>query len=465
MTTDYYTLIFSREDPTNISGFILALENRKGIVSPARLSAAYYHISQQARKFAAENGLSLSMQRPPDASPDSVRDLSDYVFADASPNDRRFQRHLGWLHNNKKIPVFPIRIRTYGGPEELVGRQEKIKEISAALEQKHVSLRAPRTLGKTALLHFLKQRPPSGRKPAFVVCRGVSSPEAFVGRLVYALKEGEADPRDMQKAAEKAENEAKGSNWKEAMSRVLSGEGEFLLLVDEFTDFLRGLDETGTLEEFLEDFIDILGLPSVCFVFASSESEDRMFGKHAEDLNKLIEKIAVPPLSRHDAELLLEELVYCAGLTPRNGDMEAACDLIGEFVPYFVHAFAAAWQEAGRRSSSPEDITPESVYYNELLGLTGWNLLRDVVDMPKKYAEPRPKGARRILNRLADCESEQESQLREHYGSIGTDEGFEDTIERLTDDMLIARVGDRDNYSFRFYSNLLKDFWKRYPTR
>ena len=214
----------------------------------------------------------------------------------------------------------------------------------------------------------------------------------------------------------------------------------------------------------LYEKIRILGFSSVCFIFASSESEDRMFGKHAKALDELIRKIEVLPLCRADAELLLEELVYCTGLTPRSGDVEAACDLIGEFVPYFIHAFAAAWQEADRRSSSPEDITPVNIYHDELLGLTGWNLFREIVDLPAKYTEPRPRGARYILDRLSACESEQESRLREQYGKSGTEEGFEDVLDRLSDDMLIARIEDQGIPSFRFYSKLLKDFWKRYPT-
>ncbi len=438
----------------------LGIINEKKIISSENILSVYYQLTKVAEEFAHENSLKIDIIPATSLTPTELKDISEYIFLDSSFNKNRFKRHLLWLKERESITIFPIRIRTLVPSDELVGRGELIQNLLSLIKDHNISLRAPRCYGKTSILNAVLEEPPKGYITRFIQTRNLSTPESFLGTIAYELKEG--TPLERQKEREKFEKKGKESLLKTA-NLLFEKEKNYLLLLDEFNQFLMNLKENNEqFSRFSDLFTMMKENKNIKFILASSESERKIIGEELSTrFFSNFEEIDVPPLNIDDASLLLEELAYNSRVIPAKKEIDKIlCNLIRNFIPYFIHIFVSIWKGMIKKEERP---SPEEVY-EEMIGNTGWNLLREFQELPKRYPGRLSNSAKVLLYEIA---KKDDGVLSDKAQSIFTKEtGSKETrdfislIDRLKDDLLIDEKDDR--YIFR--SKILMDFWRRFPT-
>lgn len=434
----YYLLDFS--------DFSIGVTNEEKKVRAEDLSYLYFNLKESAEEFANNNSLHFELTPATSTTPTVGKEIFHYCFGNGGFNKERFIRHLNWLKEKKKIPIYQIRIRTLIPLEELIGRENILDNIFSSFTKNHISLKAPRCYGKTSILNAIS---PPGWKTIFLQMHNLYTPQGFVGEIAYEISQDSSS----EKMRERYEEESK-KDWTKTLMELLGETQSYLLLLDEFTEFLRHLKEINKLDEFLKGFELIAKQENIRFISASSKSEERIIGRkltYFQDIN-------IPLLNQSDAKLLLEELAYNSGIIPKEGEINEICNLIKDFVPYFLHIFVDIWNEMRKTKSG---INIKEVYDTGLNGKIGWNLLRDfqnLRDYPPKLHSP----ALEILYRLTQKERLNKAEIQNIAESKGISlNEIDDLIDRMEEDLLIKK--DDDNYLF--FTKVLKDFWCRFPKR
>ena len=459
MEKAYYLFKFTKKGETQSLGIM----NERRMVEEMELPSIYYRLTREARKFAGNNSLKIDVIPETIFQPSEAKDISEYIFGHSRVNAERFRRHLNWLTGKGRIPTFQIRVRTHVPIDELVGREVILSRISQKISRNNISLRAPRCYGKTAILNAISEKHPPGFNAFFVQTRNLLTPESFVGEIAYELKKGE--PSEREKAREKYEASA-AKDWLKTSRSLFKKNKSYLILIDEFAEFLRNLKEAIKIEDFINSFSKLFKEKNIRIIVASSESEERNIGKVLyKKLFSNFETIEVPLLKDKDAKLLLEELAYNSRIIPKQEDVDSICRLIKDHVPYFIHIFVGVWKEKHNLDNA---VTPHEVY-EELIGKTGWNLLRDFQELPKRYPGKDALVAKAILSQVADkgkiTKEISQKIYKEKKGELNI-EHHEELIDRLKDDLLIGEdASKKKGIVYSFKSKLLRDFWRRYPTK
>jgi hypothetical protein len=178
--------------------------------------------------------------------------------------------------------------------------------------------------------------------------------------------------------------------------------GSVPLLLDEFSIFLRAAvtSQTGHLAQLLAILASRrrAGSPQVLAGSAglSSYVAFHGLGPYLQD----VESEDLPPLDPQEGRILAEELLYGAGLRPTAEALEGVLEVLGEPVPYFVHALVQ--ELADDRPAGP--VTAEAVrevYEERLLGTEGNRFFNAFQLRTPAYPQELWKGAERILTRVA----------------------------------------------------------------
>ncbi|MEW6618966.1 MAG: hypothetical protein AB1422_06405 [bacterium] len=443
MKTYKYLLEFSNKD----KGFSLGIINERKEVNDTKILDLYFLLLNTAKELAQKHSLELTTTSSTSKEAQEVKDIVEYAYKDGSFNEERFRRHLEWLFTKNRIPTFLIRLRTLLPFDELVGRENLILEILELLKERHISLRAPRCYGKTSILNAIFERPPQPYQPLFIQARNLQDVRAFLGAIGYEIKKGNSLER--QKQREEIEKTSK-EGLESILPSLFPQDKHYLLLVDEFAEFLRNLKNNNEPLNFDRFF----NLSNIRFITASSEAEDRIAGQTLSNF----EKIDLPLLERQDANLLLEELAYNSQIIPKKGEIEEICNLLETYVPYFIHIFVYVWNEVYREK---KDVCPEEIY-ERLIGKEGWNLLRDFQDLPRRYPGRLSSAGYAMLSEMAKEEIEKGMAKKIFKEKTGLEqEEFENMIQWLIDDLLI----EEKNGKYSFKSKLLRDFWRRFPAK
>jgi len=354
--------------------------------------------------------------------------LADYLWADGSVNAPRLVRHLETrVQGNTPHHFLPRCGVPVLGPE-LIGREQVLAKLEENLRNyQSCHLRAPRRYGKTSLLMRINANLPQtvmmelsdiGSLAGFlkVLLRGCMRHEVARACLLK-LAPYRSWPADTPAASASIFNDAFGELTKlhgrtlptllrETLSTL--AENGMVLLVDEFSVFLRNMyeDRRLELETFLEIFhvLRIRAAHPLVAVFAGSAGLSTYIQFHGlQALFADLVPVDVLPIGSTEARVLAEELFYGMGKRPSVSCIDQVIKLTGEddTVPYFVHALAhATAEELGlRKEVLTTDV--ERAYYDRLLGPPGNIFFRDFILRERGYPAEYRLCASNILKTLS----------------------------------------------------------------
>lgn len=412
----------------------------------------------------------------------ATAELSAYLWGDGSMNADRFGRHLEAWRKGKAPEIFLPQPGVPVLGAGFLGRQEPLRRMTEALRgARSCHLRAPRRYGKTSLLMRL-----AGELPQSVMME-LSDIGSLAGFLKVMLRaamrhdrawsslmrlepyrswpgSGAASAGQSFNAAFK-ELHGSYANALPALLRetfaALADEG-IVLLIDEFSVFLRSLQEAGNddLQNFAGIFRELRGRPSnpLAAVVAGSSGLStyiQFYGLQARFDDLLA--VDVPPIAAGEARLLAEEIFYAMGKSPTRGVVERIVELTGQddTIPYFVHALVHVTAEEAGPHAAVTEAHVESAYLDRLLGPSGNIFFRDFILRERAYPAEYHAGASKVLQRLTGSFPDPVA-FDELKSSCLPDGDLRKLMTCLQEDYdLVEQAG-----AWRMRSRLLADRWR-----
>jgi hypothetical protein len=460
-------------------GLTVQLPHEDGISPGDRIK----DFTSAARDLKLPEGLRLRTEMfvspPPDTDP---KPLSDYLWADGTCNLERFKRHILTMLNGKELhqflphPGVPVQ-----GPD-LIGREHKVSELLEKIKKGlSCHLRAPRRYGKTSLLMQLKD---DCKNAVFIEISDVGSTTGFLKALLRGAMRHKAGYTCFAGLKEYRswpgpENSPDAETFNNAFNDLIQDEsvsinrmimntfmaladGGMVLLIDEFSVFLREMQEKN--KEELIGFLKILKeirtrekRPLPCIFAGSSGLTTYIEFYGLKEFFNDLESVDIPPINEQEARILAEELFYGMGKLPGLPVIDQVVTLTGkkDSIPYFIHALAHETSaEAGTRKALRE-IDVQNAYYDRLLGSTGNTFFRDFLLREKAYPKPCRPCASAVLKALS-CGFPKAFPEKELRAMFTQECEYEKLVTCLEEDYdLVKSEG-----SYRMRSKVLADRWR-----
>ncbi len=372
----------------------------------------------------------------------------------------------------------PMRL-ILGAPvmgDDFFPRDDVIAALQRGLDAEHVLFLAPRRTGKTSLLKQVAKQPPSGAKAIYINLERFSHPKDWIAQMAKEL--------------------AKHKGWFEAKKRVggfLSRfESEFFKLTEtgwtdsagEFLEELNRLDQAVLF--LLDEFPIMINLFAKRHGELEAESALRWFRAWRQEnlggnvrflltgsigLDSVVRRLGFPDaindLRRQELWPLqdAEAIALTQRLACDNCGLDAplAAEMAGEFLrlagtawPYFLQLFVAELQEANPRPATLASVKP--IYDKVVFGKRNqyaehmWKRLNDV------FPAPLADAARAVLRLVADSSNGVERQELRARTPVIEPEDFNYVLDVLMHDGYLSETEDG---RFFFFTNLLRDYWRR----
>ena len=415
-------------------------------------------LTQVARSIELQEGTRLRT-RPHVSAPTDISpvQLSDYLWSDGRINEDRLRRHLQRTLERKKPHLYQLQPGVPVLGDDLVDREAKIEEMISYLHESSCHLRAPRRYGSSmrfldVLLRESMSKPTV--REALAVLPELSAwpvPEISRESFLLAFKELKRSISDRQLA------------FLEKVLSALGGAGT-VLLVDEFSVFLRALDDhPGEALDFLDVFkrARVSGdAPLRCMLAGSSGLSAFIELKGLDAQLNDLEPVDVPPIDTDAARILVEELFYGAGKVPSPDVVERVIQTVGAPIPYFLHALVHQAVAQSGTNTIPTVDTVDRAYRERLLGPQGNFVFRDFLLRARAYPKGYQRGAAAILRTLARAdEPAEESELRRIFfqkAEAADDESFRRMMTCIEEDYDLVLSDER--WSIR--SKVLAERWR-----
>lgn len=407
--------------------------------------------------------------------------LISYLYASGEINGPRLGRHLTMLRETGTIHRFTVRPGAYAEGADLVGRQGRIADLLKILESGSCHLRAPRRYGKSSILrHLLRMFSATGHPCLladissgqtavwFLVTLARAAMDSSCRSAVASLPElarspsREASPVEKSRAFEQLREDISPNPWSFGR-RLLEalGQAGAVLLIDEFSVFLREThaerpDEARALSDLLASSRRSGSPTRQVFAGSTGLSSYMHFHNLGESFADLV-PLDLPPLTRPEAFMLAEELLYGAHQIPSPEAVERILDTLGEPIPYFLHSVVSAVLEEspGHTHVTLEEI--DRAYTERVLGTSGNEMFKLYSLRNRPYPPPLRRVASRILRELAQRpEGIETDELRRLSTSDATDQNqFQSLLSCLEEDYDLVKKKGR----WVMRSKVLRDRW------
>lgn len=395
-------------------------------------------------------------------------------------------------------------------PDQLIGRENEIRQIISEIPNVNIILLSPRRFGKSGILLYLVKNGVPGFIPVYLMVEEINNPEDFLSELIKALSQHESFinncisqiPRLPAKLfnwfKKQGSIKYKDVEWNpredEKMSWMELGETLFqnlekcdkkiVFMIDEFPKMIERFHEKGfDIDAFLSWFrscriTDKDALRKHRFIITGSIGINYLLKKTKTTtaLNDLI-RIYVGEISEEKANLLLKGLyLNYYKKEPEEEFVKNFLDILDCRVPFFIHLFFDQLQQhesAGTGSFSQEVLN--EVFWKSLLGTRCKAHFDHYYDRLGKYETNRRKAAIIILRKLASQIRMKRTDLfkflKNKSKSIGVkidDSFFNDLMADLEVEWYILLENSELNLekqSYCFKIPLLARWWNRfYPS-
>ena len=371
--------------------------------------------------------------------------------------------------------------------KECFDREDEINEIIKALKKESVLLAAPRRFGKTVIMErvmaLLEEK---GETCLRLDTQYMDSPEEFIqetAREISKIKEKgiieklkkvfdsiqEVDLGIVRFKREQFHEEMK--NWVSKGNElfdILSESFENVyVFVDELSEAIKNMMDIGRNQEarkFLQWLRSIRqNRKNVKFIVAGSSSFHRIASNLGaiQTINDL-KQIKIDAFSEREAKKFIKEFFKKRKWKYKEEIGEKILQIVGVPIPYFLSVILETiefYKNIDRKKINEEFI--EEVYNEKVLGNYGkgyfeyyWQRIRI------NYKQPFSKAVKEILREL--CYNNLSKDFAYHIfvnvTGINDKEAFENMLYEMENDFYIKTVGDK----IKFYSKILKEWWRRH---
>ncbi|KLK87894.1 hypothetical protein SZ63_07680 [Methanoculleus sediminis] len=380
--------------------------------------------------------------------------------------------------------------------DDFIDRERETAFILDTIEKDHVMLVAPRRFGKTSIMRKIERDLESRHKPCvFLEVESVNSPGEFITDLVTALVEcGEAGHKTrIFSALEKAfarlqENideietpvfRAKlrsrlraefSDDWHEKAKRldaIFAGiDRPVCIILDEFPVAIQNM-EADDARTFLHWFRRLRqDSPGVRFIVGGSVSIDHVvYDVGGTPVINDFRRVGIGGFEEGVALSVVERVFQDEGwsYSPETG--RAVLDCVGDpCIPYFLMIVLSGLKEEIEISGgAPSPALVDRVYNKRILGSEGRHYFEHYSRRLRiTYSDAEAKAARAILGRVSAAESLSVGIAYEIFRrstASESEDAFLALLAQLNHDFYVAMDTPGE---LRFYSKMLRDWWRIY---
>jgi hypothetical protein len=369
-----------------------------------------------------------------------------------------------------------MRITT-GAPvtgDNFFPREAIVKKLVRALESEHVLFLAPRRTGKTSiLLHLID------KMQVFTIFDDLEKydhPSAWIKALATKLSEtlDQKWQQKMKQAGQLLDRvkkigslEVSAADWRQhavgLMQDLHEMDQEVWFFLDEFPTMIdkiatkHGKEEAEAVLSWLRSFRQENTHSKVRFLLTGSIGLDSVLRRHgmrgvANDLRR----IALTPLNAGEGIDLARRLARGSGITLDESTASEFVSRLGPAIwPYFIQLFVAELEDDASADAQVESVYQAVAYgkhHKNQYADNMWDRLGDIFQGAEALT------AREIMKRLSAADAGIDyTELRTQLPQL-EDQDFNYVLDVLQHDgYLIEDDGGR----FRFFSHLLRDYWRR----
>lgn len=352
-------------------------------------------------------------------------------------------------------------------------REEILTRLLEGMEQGHLIFLAPRRTGKTSLMHSLQAR--KRGQCVFINLEKCSHPKLWIKELVKGLR-SHKDPMWLQRLKsvedllERLESEIlhlKPADWSQAANRLHESlmrlRDPLWFLLDEFPTMVdliarnQGADQADAAVHWLRACMQVPHSP-VHFMLTGSIGLKNVLRRHRiRDPFTDIPRLYLEGLKEQEALQLALTLAKDNRLALDQDLAQAYLQRLGPAVwPYFIQLFVAELQEAAAEPGQPIEL--ERLYREVAWGKRNqyadnmWSRLGEV------FEDPLAANARALLRQIAATDAGvPRTELRARFDQLEA-EDYAYVLEVLEHDGYLISA---ENGEVRFFSHLLRDYWRQ----
>lgn len=367
--------------------------------------------------------------------------------------------------------------------DDFFGRDPFVAEIEARAETGSILLLAPRRWGKTSVLRAMRDRDSArrhyfdlyhlDRAPGFIaeVAASSAGPVAAVRRRVGEVigrELGRIEEVNLSELAIRLRERITATSWQDTARALLrSFPKGHMLMFDEFPVMAKSILDRDRAEG--AELLRVLrherqrdGGPKMIFAGSTSLPELCRQAGLSDTINDL-EILPVPRLDRSTAEALLSGVFATEGIAVSPASLDAALDLVGPEVPFFLQVMARALIAEVRDTGAR--VTPSLVrrlYHDVLLSADYRAYLDDFRGrLDRAYLPEEREIAISVLDTLSrEPDGLSTVLLRSALAARGLDDRLMDRVLALLQgDFYVARD---EGGAYRFLNRYLADWWRRF---
>ena len=379
---------------------------------------------------------------------------------------------------------------------DFIDRKMEISLILSILEKDSVLLIAPRRFGKTSIMRKIeKELLDADNICVFLEVEDVNSPHRFISEIVMALIENEKIEQRTKlipafnncfnwfkdnigeigisvfkaKLRRNIKNDLK-ENWIDKTAQIFDiindADSNIYFIIDEFPIAIENM-EPNDAKEFLHWFRKLRQVSGdLRFIVGGSVSIDRVV-RNVGGVSVIndFKKVHVGGFQRQVALDLIKKTFHEEGWTYVLSYSDKILDCIGEpYIPYFIAIMLSAIKEEYiLRDGEINDELIEKIYNYRILGNEGKHYFEHYSQrLGIFYDDMERKAARAILKNACNVDFysiDLAFGIFKQETAIDDYEQFMDLIADLSNDFYLEH--DPKN-GLKFYSKMLKDWWRIY---
>lgn len=382
--------------------------------------------------------------------------------------------------------------------ENFFPRTNEIKKIKRALDSgSHIQIAAPRRVGKTSILLYLKDNPFNGYHFVYVITESVFTENQFYKRIYQEILKSDVISNtksvieQLKASGNKYLKRIKSISILGTEVSLKESEDEAVNYYDELVNLIKGIDLQGdkivvmvdefpqTIENIIEEnkgnikqakeFLrtnrslrqDADFSNKVQFIYTGSIGLNSTVAKfEASATINDIQSIHVDPLGEEDARKLIEQVLNHYNYNIDKKTINYLLDKIGWYIPYHLQLAISEIMDC----TSPENKIDKSVIdksFSKIIEFKNYNNFNHYYErLQKVFKGSDLKFVRELLHYLSKSESISKNIINDLAVKYKVEKSFKNIIEILIYDGYLNNNENPNEYKFN--SPLLKLFWQRY---
>jgi hypothetical protein len=382
--------------------------------------------------------------------------------------------------------------------ENFYPRNIEINKIKRALDAgSHIQIAAPRRVGKTSILLYLKDNPFYGYNFVYVITESVFNENSFYKRIYQEILKSDAISKT-KNISEQFKNT--GNNFLKKLKSIKfleigidlkEFENEEINYYDELVNFIKGIDLQGnkiivmidefpqTIENIIEenkgsikeakDFLrtnrslrqDVDFSNKVQFIYTGSIGLNSTVAKfEASSTINDIQSIHVDPLDEDDAKKLIRQVFSYYHYKIGDEIIMYLLNKIGWYIPYHLQLAISEIMDCTLPENKIDEIIIDKSF-SKIIEFKNYNNFNHYYErLQKVFKGTELKFVRELLHYLSKSESISKNIINDFAVKYKVENTFKNIIEVLIYDGYINNNVNPSEYKFN--SPLLKLFWQRY---